>query len=82
MTVTKKVREVYYSPRRGRHFLTKQGCAMAEANARMYRLFPTEEPERDDDYGRIIWAGFNFNDVPRLVAIRDRLYQRYFRELG
>jgi len=70
-------RTVYYSPRRRRHFLTLRGAAEAEADARMFRLFPSEEPERDGDYNQIIWPGFCFRDVPRLVAVRDRLVKRY-----
>lgn len=81
MGVEKKTREVYYSPRRGRHFMTKIGAARAEANARMYRAFPSEEPEYED-YGRCTYPGWDFTKEPRLVAVRDRLVDRYLRQLS
>lgn len=81
MSVVRKTREVFYSPRRGRHFFTAKGAAMAEANARMYRLFPSEDAEHEDEWGRCTYPGFSFHEVPRLVAVRDRLVKRYLKAL-
>ena len=75
MSVQAKLRTVYFSPRRGRHFLTQLGAARAEANARMYRWFPSE-PDDPFDGG-----GWHFSSEPRLVAVRDRLVARYMRKL-
>jgi len=82
MPVEKKTREVYYSPRRGRHFMTKIGAARAEANARMYKAFPSEDAEYEDDYVRCTYPGWNFTGEPRLVAVRDRLVARYLKQLS
>lgn len=82
MPVEKKTREVYYSPRRGRHFMTKIGAARAEANARMYKAFPSEDAEYEDDYGRCTYPGWNFTEEPRLVAVRDALVARYLKQLS
>jgi hypothetical protein len=76
-----KKRTVYFSPRRGRHFLTAKGAARAEANARMYKLFPSEREERDEDSYRVIWPGWSFLEVPRLVAVRDKLITRYLKKI-
>lgn len=72
--IESKMRMVYYSPRRRRHFMTPIAAARAEANARMRRWFPPErvEPEVGD-------YGWDWHSVPRLVAVHERLVQRYMR---
>lgn len=82
MPVERKTREVYYSPRRGRHFFTAKGAAIAEANARMYKAFPSEKAEYDEcNYYQLISPAWSFHEVPRLVAVRDRLVKRYLKAL-
>lgn len=81
MPVEKKMREVYYSPRRRRHFMTKIGAANAEANTRMHNLFPPEDAEYDEQ-GWATSPSWDFRYEPRLVAVRDRLVARYMKALG
>lgn len=71
-----RTRSVYYSTRRRRHFLTAEGAAKAEASARMSKAFPSDGGETDD-MGRRTWDPWCWRDVPRLVAIYDRLVKRY-----
>lgn len=85
MPVEKKTKEVYYSPRRRRHFMTKLAAARAEASARIKRFFPTEMPETQySDYGSPIShdPGWHYTEEPRLIAIYDRLVARYMRQLS
>lgn len=74
-------RPIFYSERRRRHFITMRGAAMAEANARMYAWFPSEQAEYEDEYGRCTYPGYHFINEPRLVAIRDKLVNRYIRQM-
>lgn len=74
-------RAVYYSARRGRHFMTARGAAMAEANAVMYERYPTESAEYEDEFGRCTYPGFHFSEDAHLVAVRDRLVKRYMAKL-
>lgn len=78
--IERRERPVFYSPRARRHFLTKRAAAHAEATARVIIWYPTEKAEYDDA-GRQTFPGSHFTEVPRLVAIRDRLVQRYMRLL-
>lgn len=80
MSVVRKTREVFYSPRRGRHFFTAKAAALAEANARVKGWSPSEKSEYDDS-GRCTFPGYHFTENARLVAIRDRLYARYLKAL-
>jgi hypothetical protein len=79
MSVQARNRVVYYSPRRGRHFLTQLGAARAEANARLYRFFPSERADYDGHL--LISPSWHFSAEPRLVEVRDRLVARYMRKL-
>lgn len=81
MSVIRIDRPIYYSERRKRHFITARGAAMAEANARIYAWFPSEQAEYEDECGRCTYPGFHFSSEPRLVAIRDRLFARYMKKL-
>ncbi|GGA00145.1 hypothetical protein [Dyella caseinilytica] len=81
MSVIRIDRPIYYSERRKRHFITARGAAMAEANARMYQWFPSEKAEYEDGYGRCTYPGFHFTSDPRLVAMRNRLFNRYMKQL-
>lgn len=81
MSVKRVNRPVFYSERRGRHFMTIRGAAMAEANARMYEWFPSEKAEYEDEFGRCTYPGFHFSSEPRLMAIRDRMVVRYMKQL-
>ena len=74
MSVQAKLRTVFFSPRRRRHFMTPIAAARAEAGARIKRFFPTEKPDEDV-------SGWHFTEVPRLVAVFDRLVARYMRQL-
>lgn len=75
-------RQVFYSPRRRRHFMTAIAAARAEANTRMQKFFPSEEVEYESDSGRQTYGGWSWREVPRLVAIHERLVARYLRQLG
>lgn len=79
--IERRQREVFYSPRRRRHFMTRHGAANAEANARMWRFFPSEDAEYEDDFGRCTYPGWNWREVPRLVEVHKRLVARYLRQL-
>lgn len=75
--IEKRQRITYYSPRRGRHFMTKRAAAMAEANERVKSWYPTEKAEYDEI--GCTFPGSHFSEHPRLVAIRDRLAKRYMK---
>lgn len=79
MGIRKVERSVYYSEARKRHYMTKQGCAFAEANARMRVAYPSEDPEYEN--GFTSYPGFHFTNDPRLVKIRDYLAKRYMQKL-
>lgn len=72
-------RQVFYSPRRRRHFMTAIAAARAEANARMRALFPPGPDEYEQGY--CINEGWCWQLVPRLVAVHERLVARYLRRL-
>lgn len=79
MAVETRTRTVYYSPRRRRHFMTAKAAAGGEASARMRKWFPRESAEYEGHL--MTYEGWDWRDVPRLVAIRDRLAERYLRQL-
>lgn len=79
MGIEARARTVYYSPRRRRHYMTAAGAANAESAARMRRWFPPESSEYED--GFLISPSWHWCEVPRLVAIRDRLTRRYLKQL-
>lgn len=72
-------RKVYYSPRRRRYFLTKRAAAMAEATGRILHFWPTEKGE-SDNIG-VTDPGWHFTQVPELVALRQKLFQHYMRNM-
>lgn len=78
--IESRQREVYYSPRRRRCFLTAKAAAHAEATARMRKWWPNESPEYES--GFMTEPGWSFESDPRLLAIRDRLAKRYVRQLA
>jgi hypothetical protein len=75
-----RTRQVFYSPRRRRHFMTAIAAAHAEANARMRCWFPTE-PADGDPFDGSYSPGWSWHAVPRLVAVHKRLVARYLRKL-
>jgi len=84
VSAVKVNRTVYFSQRKGRHFLTAKAAARAEANARICRFFPTEKGSTEyGELGNTVSEdpGWHFTEEPRLVAVRDRLASRYLKEL-
>lgn len=77
--IEERIRKVYYSPRKNRHFMTAKAAAKAEANGRMNLWFPKESPEYE--MGHCTDPGWHWSEVPRLSDIHARLVKRYMRQL-
>lgn len=60
--------------------MTKRAAAIAEATAKVKGWYPTEKAEYDEI--GCMYPGSHFTEVPRLVAIRDRLAKRYLKWLS
>lgn len=68
-----KVRKVWYSPARGRHFLTRRAAIRAEAHGRIIERYPNERP--DYDMGIQIYPGYSikYDEPERYGKILRRL---------
>lgn len=74
MPIKPVVRTVYFSPTRGRHYMTKGGAIRAEAKALLQKKFPSEKAEYED-FGFMTYPGFYWKDMPR----SDVLFRRVCR---
>ncbi|TBL50552.1 hypothetical protein EYY98_08920 [Obesumbacterium proteus] len=57
--IISKTRKVWFSPERGRSFLTRRAAIRAEAKAKILKRYPTEKPEYDEN-GFCYYPGFHF----------------------
>jgi hypothetical protein len=74
-------RATYYSPAKGRHYLTARACANAEAGALLAKKYPTEEEDTDWRTGQPISAGWHWSSDERLKRVHERLARRYRKKL-
>ena len=72
MVIKEVTRTVYFSPSKGRHYMTKKSALRAEASARLDARFPSEDTEFDD-MGRITYPGFNWRNEPRAHVLLRRV---------
>lgn len=71
-SIEARVRTVYYSPTRRRHYLSKQAAIHAEAVALIQQRHPTEHPERDER-GQLISEGWHWIEIPRSDVLLRRV---------
>lgn len=58
-----KVRKVWFSPARGRHFLTRRAAIRAEAHAKIFDRYPYERPDYEN--GFLTYPGYSIqHDEP------------------
>lgn len=58
-----KVRKVWFSPARGRHFLTRRAAIRAEAHAKIIERYPPERPDYEN--GFLTYPGYHIkHDEP------------------
>ncbi|BCU55118.1 hypothetical protein ENKO_17120 [Enterobacter kobei] len=61
--ITVEMRKVYFSPSRGRHFLTRRAAIRAEAHAKIVERHPYERPDYDN--GFLTYPGYSIkHDEP------------------
>lgn len=73
MEITVSTRKVWFSPSRGRHFLTSRAAIRAEAHAKIIDRYPPERPDYEN--GFLIYPGYHIkHDEPER-------YQKILRRL-
>lgn len=75
-----KVRKVWFSPARGRHFLTRRAAIRAEAHAKIFDRYPYERPDYEN--GFLTYPGYSIqHDEPeryqKLLRRMMRLIDRH-----
>jgi len=80
MSALRKVqRTVYFAPKKGRHYLTARGAAVAEANAILENKYPTEKPEYEN--GMCYFPGYHWRSEERLLRVHKRVARILLRNL-
>lgn len=81
--VTVTTKKVWFSPARGRHFLTRRAAIRAEAHAKIFDRYPYERPDYDN--GFLTFPGYSIqHDEPeryqkmlrRMMRIIDKSTER------
>ena len=72
MAIKEVTRTVYFSPSKGRHYLTKKSAFRAEASACLDAKFPPEETEFDA-IGRVTYPGYNWRNEKRADVLLRRV---------
>lgn len=69
--IEEQTAKVWYSPARGRRFLSKRAAIKAEAASLIEQRYPTEPQERDNI--GVTYAGFHWHSLPRAHVLHRRL---------
>ena len=71
--VSMQMKKVWFSPARGRHFLTRRAAIRAEAHAKIIDRYPYERPDYDNGFLTFPGYSIQHDDPDRYAKMLRRL---------
>lgn len=68
--IEERLRKVWYSPGRNRHYFTRSAACLAEAREKVEKKYPSEPYEADTG------AGWSWREDERLCRLVTRLHKK------